>query len=222
MVTILTDKFKTELGTICNWIETDDSTSILLQDDYRVVTKGHEIVVQPFDLTGIWKSEIWQIETSKGWRWFIQKTGKQKEQLTIYCKLVPSTSDIKYDPDSGEHLDAIEIENNTHHLNIGTEDGEVMHYRAIISDWMPKRFENKVGLFNSFTEYTDFGFKTVVPDLVESEKIYFHFIVATDLVRPSKEFPDERDISTWYAVDKSKLFLDEKLENTAGNNFFPG
>ena len=217
MTTILIDNFETRLGTIRTWIETDGS-NFQRQENSRFTTKGHEITFQAFDLKQVWTPEEMQYETSRGWRWFIRKANNQKEQLTIFCKLINPSSDTEWGTNSGEHLDAIEIENESHHLHIGTEDGEIMQYRADVSDWMPERFKVDLGWSKSFTEYIDFGFKTTVPDLKESEKIYFHFMVATNSIKPSKDYPNERDISTWFAVDQYKKTLDEKLTNTAGNS----
>ena len=41
-----------------------------------------------------------------------------------------------------EEILKIEIENQTYHLHIGTEDAEVLQRRAYQNDWMPKRFES--------------------------------------------------------------------------------
>ena len=86
------------------------------------------------------------------------KTGEQREQLTVFCKLINSSSDTEWGTSSGEYLDAIEIENKTQHLHIGTEDGEMMQYRAeVFYNWMPERFKEEIGLYKSLTEYIDFG-----------------------------------------------------------------
>ena len=182
------------------------------QNEFKVTTKGHDIFLQPFDLKQIWSPETMIYESAKGWRWFICKTNERTEQLTIFCKLINPSIDTEWGTNSGEHLDAIEIENKTQHLHIGTEDGEMMHYRAEVSNWMPERFKKEIGFYKSFTEYIDWGFKTTIPILNKDEKIYFHFIVATNTIMPSKEHPNERDISTWFAVDHSKKWLDERLE----------
>ena len=212
MTSILSENFETQLGTVRTWIETD-SYSLFLPCNNKIITKEHEIIIQAFELDSIELPEGMNYENSKGWMWFIKKINKQTEQLTIFCKLVNPKSDTTYGANSGEYLDAIEIEDKTYQLHIGTEDGEVLQYRAKKSDWMPKRFENELDFDKSFTEYIDFGFKTTIPKLEEGEKIYFHFLVATNPIRQSKKYPDELDVSTWYAVDQSKKFLDNKLEN---------
>lgn len=213
---MLTDTFDTKLGTIRTWLQSDSDSYIQRQDKF--FTRGHSVYCQTFDLKQFWTPETMEYETSKGWRWFIEKTNDQEEQLTIFCKLVNPYSDTEWGTNSGEHLDAIEIENKTYHLHIGTEDGEMMQYRAEICDWMPERFKDEIGFYKSFTEYIDFGFQTSVPLLQKGERIYFHFIAATNTIRASRDYPNERDASTWFAVDQSKKYLDEKLTNTAGNS----
>ena len=213
MTTILTDNFETKLGTIQNWMESDNK-NIRQSDNYTSATTGHYVLLQPFDLNHIRLPDGMEYETAKGWRWFIEKTNNQEEHLIIICKLINPSTDTEFDSNSGEYLDAIEIENKTHQLHIGTEDGEIMQHRAKVNDWMPERFKNEMSFYESFTEYVDFGFKTTIPKLVEGEKIYFHFIITTNLIKSSKDYPNERDISTWFAVDQSKKSLDEKLKKS--------
>lgn len=216
MPIISSDDFETRLGTIQTWVETEKDGIIQQQNEFKVTTIGHSISLQPFDLKQVWAPGTMEYESARGWRWFIHKTNDQKERLSIFCKLVNPSNDEEWGITSGEHLDAIEIENKTYHLHIGTEDGEMMHYRAEVSDWMPARFKAEVNFYKSFTEYIDFGFKTSVPELEEGEKIYFHFIIAINPIKPSKDYPNERDASTWFAVDQFKKYLDKKLINEAG------
>ena len=204
MTTLLSDNFETKLGTIQTWVESEKNIEQYQQDKFKVATIGHEICLVPFDLKQIWFPETMEYESAKGWRWFIEKTNNEKEKLTIFCKLINPSTDTEFDSSSGEHLDAIEIENRTYHLHIGTEDGERLKYRAEQNEWMPKRFKGDIGFHKSFTEYVDFGFKTIIPTMDNGEKIYFHFIVATNSIEASKDYPYERNISTWFAVDKSK------------------
>lgn len=86
-----------------------------------------------------------------------------------------------------------------------------MQHRAKTADWMPQRFISNLNKEGSFTNYTPFGFNTKIPILEVGEKIYFHFIVSISPIRQSTEYPEERDISTWNIVNKSKKFLDRKL-----------
>jgi len=211
MMIAFKDIFETKLGTIESRLQTDSDVAIQQRDKFRFTTKGYNVYCQVFDLLHCRIPDGMAFETSKGWRWFIEKTNDEKEQLTIYCELVNPSSELKSGANSGEHLDAIEIENSQHHLHIGTEDGEAMQYRAEISDWMPKRFKDEVDVYKSFTEYIDYGFRTTIPILERGEKIYFHYLVATDAIRPDNQYPDQNDISTWFAVDQLKKELDEML-----------
>ena len=60
----------------------------------------------------------------------------------------------------------------------------------------------------------DFGFKINIPKLFKDEKIYFHFLVATNPIQLSQEDSRYMDISTWLAVDRSKRFLDKYLNES--------
>ena len=216
MTTILKDDYKTKLGTIRNWVESNLGDA-MVQGDHTIKTLGHLISLQKFELKKEWFVDAMDIESSQGWRWHIEKINDTTETLHIYCKLINPTKDTSFGGSSGQYLDAIEIENKTEQLHIGTEDGEIMQSRAEKSDWMPNRFKEKLSDYYSFTEYIDYGFKTVVPHLTPGEKIYFHFLIATNTIKPSLEFQDERDISTWFAVDKHKPFLDKYFESQYGS-----
>ncbi len=208
MTVFFSDDFETNLGIIRMSAETDAYDYIIHKDNSKVSSKGHSIRVDKFDLKDISDTENIKYETSRAWRLHIEKINDQQEQLILYCKLINPQTDTSWGIHSGEHLDALEIENQTDHLHIGTEDGEMIQHRARVSDWMPGRLKDEDGSFKSFTEYVEFGFKTVVPLLENGEKIYFHFIVATNRIKPSIDYPNERDVSTWLAVDQSKNYLD--------------
>jgi len=211
MPTILSGNFNTPLGIIRSWIDTDN-TDINKINSFDASTGARSIQLEAFELQNDWLPAEMQFETSKGWRWHIKKTSSLKENLVIYCKLIDPIEGTTWSTNSGEHLDAIEIENKIHHLHIGTEDGEVLQSRAASSNEMPNRFKDELGIGDSFTHYDGFGFKTIVPELNENETIYFHFLVATNTIKPNEQYPDERDVSTWYAVERSKDFLDKYLK----------
>jgi len=208
----LTDDFNTELGVIRTWIEPVNNNLPNGNNSLTFSTASHTITLEVFELKNEWLTDGMRFETSRGWRWHVKKINALKENLTIYCKLINPATGIEWSPNSGEHLDAIEIENKTFHLHIGTEDGEIMQSRARNSDEMPLRFLGELDLGNSFTHYDGFGFKTVVPTLEENETIYFHFLIATNTIKQSVQYPEERDTSTWYAVEQSKEFLDNYLK----------
>lgn len=216
MITLLTDDFKTELGTVRTFIQTDKLPENSIDYNYSVATIGHTITLERFELNKDWVGDLMCFETSIGWRWFIEKINNNEENLTIYSRLIDPRPETSFASDTGEHLNAIEIENKTHQLHIGTEDGGMLQNRAKQNDWMPNRFKREVSIYKSFTEYIDFGFKTRVPKLMTGEKIYFHFLVATNLIKQSIQHPDERDVSTWYAVEQTKKFLDNYLDKKNG------
>lgn len=217
MTTILTSDFKTELGIVKSYIQADIPNTILQKKHNCATTASYKISFETFELQNDWLPNTMEFKTSKGWRWFIQKINNQKENLILYCKIIDPTADMEWGYNSGEDLDAIEIKNKTQQLHIGTEDNDAQRKRAIKEDWMPKRFKDQLLIWDnpnylSFTEYIDFGFKTTIPELYEGEKIYFHFLVATNPIKQSIQYPNEEDVSTWYAVDQSKEFLDSFLK----------
>lgn len=216
MTTILASDFETELGIVQASIQTDMADIALKKESNGVITAGYKINLEIFELQNNRLPDTMEFKSSKGWRWFIQKTNDKKENLIIYCKIIDPTPNIEWGYASGENLDAIEVKNKTQQLHIGTEDNDAQRKRAIAGDWMPKRFEDQLCVdqpsYLSFTEYIDFGFKTTIPELNKGEKIYFHFIVAVNPIKQSIQYPNEQDVSTWYAVEQSKKFLDDFLK----------
>jgi hypothetical protein len=229
---LLSDSYKTQLGTIGTWIESNTNPQILIDEDNSSSTGSHKINLQSFELPNEFQcnslSPTKKVESLIGWRWFIEKISDTDEQLNIFCQLIDSQAGVSCDPDSGEALDAVEIENENYHLHIGTEDEEVLQARAKVNDFMPKRFYNLLGwhwhenrkksYYYSFVEYIDLGIKINIPNLLKGEKIYFHFLVATNRIKPSEEDPRYMDVSTWLAVDRSKRYLDEYLNGRNNSN----
>ena len=223
---LLSNNFETKLGTIETWIENNLDDSININRNNLLTTASHKIILQSFQLPNEFQSNSYsppkKVESLIGWRWFVEKISDADEQLSIFCQLINPQADVSCNPDSGEALDAVEIENKTYHLHIGTEDSEILRSRANFNDLMPKRFENLLGLRcdesscseYSFTEYIDFGFKTNIPKLLKGEKIYFHFLVATNPIKPSLENSKYSDVLTWLAVEHSKKYLDKYLKDS--------
>ena len=223
---LLSDNFETKLGTIETWIENNLDDSINTNRDNLLTTASHKIILQSFQLPNEFQSNSYsppkKVESLIAWRWLVEKISDADEQLSIFCKLIDPQADVSCNPDSGEALDAVEIENQIYHLHIGTEDREILRSRANFNDLMPKRFKNLLGLRcyenscseYSFTEYINFGFKTNIPKLLKGEKIYFHFLVATNPIKPSLEDSKYTDVLTWLAVDRSKRYLDEYFKDS--------
>tara|TARA_B110000967_G_C18892871_1_gene568562 strand:- start:1791 stop:2474 length:684 start_codon:yes stop_codon:yes gene_type:complete len=211
------DTFETNLGKIAFSL-TSLSNSRLNKEDKSILieTNGHLIEIIAFDDIKKWTKDTNPIETAFGWIVRILKTNDLKEKISIECSLSPINEEITSDIDTGEFLDSLCIENETDVISIGTEDGEMMKYRSEKEDWMPLRFKNLLGYQSnsefSFTSYLKFGLQTNLPELVKGEKVYFHYLIATDKRRKSKEYPKEDDISTYLAVDFPKRTLIERLK----------
>lgn len=224
---IISNDFKTPLGTVQSIIKTDLLAPITNPNNFEALTSGHRIILETFELDNDWLPNKMNIETSYGWRWFIEKTNSTKENLFLYCNLKEPVPELNWGIDTGERLDALYIQNQNKILHIGTEDTDSHQERAFNGDWMPKRFEERLTMRRpkkwlqrfygnywiwNFVECIDFGFKIYIPDLYKGEKIYFHYLIATNTIKRSEINPDEEDISTWYAVGQSKYFLDNKLK----------
>lgn len=210
MRTILKDKFETNLGEIELSIKSEYATQYSVKDNLKIETENHKIKVLVIDLNDLEFPEQMKIEHSRGWRIYIEKKSKKSEKLSITCKLINRNPENNWGYDSGENLDAVEIENKKELLHIGTEDGEVMKWRAENNDWFPSRLKNEISLEKPITNYIDFGFESIIPNLEINEKLYLHFLIAT---RKKKEKNDNENISTWIAVDNSKKQLDELNKN---------
>jgi hypothetical protein len=214
------DMFPTSLGSVnLDLLITSEADYVSIsnsQYNKRIVTLSHAIEVICFDSVAEWKRDSdFPIESSKGWIVRITKTAATKELLAVSCVLTKLSDEVKGYSDSGEHLDAVWIEDQKHVVSIGTEDGEMLKYRAERSDWMPARFAAQLGCYHtreeSFTKYLETGFQTQIPELLQGEKLYFHYLVATNPKNRSKGYPDEDDISTNFAVDFPKWTLLKKL-----------
>lgn len=217
--TLYNDTFQTTLGTIVINLRSDlpatenasskGYTTLISNDDFNIK------IIAFNDITKWVADSGFPVEDSKGWIIRIHKFSNAHSNLKLDCELKPNNTVTRSDIDSGEHLDAVCIEGDTHVLNIGTEDGEMMKSRAISNDDMPSRLSSELGYSSaniSFTNYTDFGFETIVPELMKDESIYFHYLAAVNSRKKSKDYPDEDDISTHFAVDFSKRGLIKLLK----------
>ncbi len=206
------------MGIVSSYLESDvcDSAQISdIENSTFIRTKGHSIQLFEFKLSNSWIPQGLSIEDSMGWIWKIDKINNIKEQLVLNCNIVDPSDDLTSGSDTGEWLDALQIENKSKVLHIGTEDSESLCSRAKASDCMPTRFVNLFGDYPysfSFTEYLDFGFKTLIPELYTGEQIYFHYLSAINSIKPSVQYPEEQDVSTWYAVEQTKKFLEKELK----------
>ena len=217
MKTLYVDDYTTSLGLVLLKIESNtDCECIITQQNSLVTIKtlSHKIEVFTFGDIKEWlkDTDYYEVEQSKGWLIKTTKISRTKEQLIFSCELDVVDSSITISPNSGEYLDSVWIENQTDVLSIGTEDNEMLKYRASKNDLMPQRLGKEPKQDFLFTKYTDRGFCTDVPELEKGEQIYFHYLIAANPRKKSKDYPDEDDISTWFAVDFPKWTLVERLK----------
>ncbi|MFD2561168.1 hypothetical protein [Aquimarina rubra] len=217
--------FKTQLGDIyVNLHSTKGGEITNSESGYIFKSDSFKIEIIEFTEIKNWLKEVSEIEiqSSIGWIFRITKLNENSETLNFDCSLVRTSTEITSEPDTGENLQAIWIKDKKNVVSIGTEDGEMMKYRAEKNDWMPNRFQSelgiiKTGFFNqkykekSFTKQLPFGFETKIPKLKKGEKLYFHYLVAANELKKSIDYPNEDDISTNFAVDYPKWTLIEKL-----------
>ncbi len=148
------------------------------------------------------------ITDSKGWIWRIIRKSESSEKLEIECRFLEPIANLSYDYATGQHIDAVEVNNNEWILHIGTEDGEILNDRAINNDWFPSRLKN-ADYYQSITEMKNYKFNSWIPDLAVEERIYLQYICAYD-----KQPNNPENINTWIAVDEYK----GNLENWIGTS----
>ena len=216
---LYSDRFETNLGVVSLEIECSNESDWDVSQENSMITintLNHIIEVFAFNDIKEWLSKTDnEVEQSKGWLIRMTKTSSNFEQLNLKCELISSDSNIISSPDSGEWLDAVWMENSTHFLSIGTEDGEMLRERAVKNDFMPNRFKKELGFQSrkySFTKYIERGFLTEIPTLKKHEQIYFHYLAATNPRKKSREYPNADDISTNLAVDFAKRTLIDRLK----------
>ncbi|WP_299626857.1 hypothetical protein [uncultured Tenacibaculum sp.] len=218
--------FKTQLGDISlNLHSNKDGEITNSESGYIFQSDSFRVEIIEFTEIKNWLKEVSEIEiqSSIGWIFRITKLNDNNETLNFDCSLERTSTEITSEPDTGENLQAIWIEDKKNVVSIGTEDGEMMRYRAEKNDWMPNRLKSELGIIKtgsflnqknqekSFTKQLPFGFETKIPKLKKGEKLYFHYLVATNELKKSIDYPDEYDISTNFAVDYPKWTLIEKL-----------
>ncbi|MCM3172899.1 hypothetical protein [Paenibacillus sp. MER 99-2] len=100
-----------------------------------------------------------------------------------------------YGSNTGEHLEAIEYENEKYRLHVGTQDGEFLMARRDRGDRIPK----SLNLNSDFEKYgfiisSDKGIEVPMTRIESQEICEVHFLTAWNL-------KIEEDVSTWLAVD---------------------
>lgn len=210
MEELIRKSFETPLGEVICCLNSSNS-EVTLEDTktyehsnsdiYR--TSGHQIELVEFKI----RQPLYNGETvtdSKGWIWRIKKMNTQTEELEIVCFLNPNDK-VEFDIATGQHLDAIEAQDDKWTLHIGTEDSEVLNHRAQEDDWFPKRLSNEVDFYQSITKIKTHGVISTIPKLENSEKLHLQYLSAYSETSPES-------VSSWLAVDEFK----RKLENWVG------
>ncbi len=223
--------FKTNLGDISLNLELNEEFDIINNNlGYLILSNSFKIEIIEFHDVKNWLDQLnkkefdqFKVESTIGWIFKIHKLNNQNLILDFDCILNPNSPKVTSEPDTGEHLDSVWIDDEKNVVSIGTEDGEVMKRRAIENDWMPNRLKDNLGIVKiksflntkyvekSITDLLSFGLKTKVPQLFEGENIYFHYLIATDKLKKNEDYFDEYGIATNLAVDYTKSVLIKKL-----------
>lgn len=141
------------------------------------------------------------VSDSKCWIWRIKKVKDIFENLGIKVSISDYPKNAEFDFATGENLDAFEITNDQWKLHIGTEDGEILNYRAESDDWFPIRLKNTENCYQEITELNKSSMQTEIPDLRVDEKIHLQYLTAFDK-------QNTETINTWVAVDENKSELE--------------
>ncbi|WP_408034284.1 hypothetical protein [Tenacibaculum aestuarii] len=223
--------FLTNLGEISLNFQSDEEVKIITSElGYNLLSNSFKIEIIEFYDVKNWLDELkkeefnqFKVEKTIGWIFKIHKLNDAKKTLSFDCILSPNNSKVTSEPDTGEHLDSVWIDDEKNVVSIGTEDGEIMKIRAKNNDWMPNRLKDNLGIVKSgfflskryveksITKILPFGLKTEVPQLFKDENLYFHYLIATNKLKKNYDHPDEYSIATHLAVDYSKRILIEKL-----------
>ena len=180
----------------------ENKKGVLVTADYEVVIKK---IAPYFD----WLPAGMQVESAQAWLFYLSKRNAGSERLSFSIALQATNTVVQCGAATGQNLIAVEFENGTCQMHIGTEDEDAMAYRASISDHMPARFETLLSKYEmEVTTITACGLFTQIPVLVMGEQFYFHYIVAENPCLQSTDYPNEADASTWFAVEQSKMQLE--------------
>jgi hypothetical protein len=211
MVDLKENLFETPLGKVtCGMKTSEGYCDIIAETSYEhghsqtIVTRSHNIEFITFKLKlPLYNSEM--VADSMGWLWRISKCSPHDESIQLHCLLNDYKDNTEFGISPGEHLDAVEVNDKHWVLHIGTEDGEIMHERALQGDGMPLRFKDDLSFHLSFHKLVHNGFTTAIPKLNQGENIHFHYLSAFD--KRNRE-----SVNTWLAVDSFK----RQLENWIG------
>lgn len=198
-----------------------NSSSELLNSnpgEYSIAIQSvnYDILIKRVLTPTIWLPDNMEVDTVTAWLFYITKRSEAQERLTIRFELLNHSPRIQAEADTGQWLQAIEFEDGTRQVHIGTQDEWCLAQYGE-KEWMPQRLVsalNRDELIITAVEKS--GLKTTIPDLLLGEQFYLHYLLAESPRRKSKQYPNEWDVSTWYAVDQPQKTLQEDWAKQAG------
>lgn len=167
----------------------------------RFKTSAHNIELIEFKIKQPFNNGE-TISDSKCWIWRIEKFNEIPENIQLKVEITDFPKNAEFDFASGENLDAFEITNNEWKMHIGTEDGQILNYRAENNDWYPIRLKKTENNWQEITELNNSSILTNVPELKVGEKIHLQYLTAFDK-------QNTETINTWVAVDEHKSDLEK-------------
>jgi hypothetical protein len=203
--------FELKINATGEWLhETKAGSAVTVQ------LTGHTITIKKLAAPTAWLPLGMQVDTAKAWLIYITKQAGAAEQIHIEFTLPTMPLTVQADANTGEWLTAIELENGIRQVHIGTLDEEWFS-QARGDAWLPPRLVPMLDNGLIITEIKKNGLATTVPELLMHEQFYLHYIFAESARRKSVQYPDEWDVSTWYAVDQSRKSLEEAWNNQAAH-----
>lgn len=201
-----------------------DSTGELISTEANaalitIQSTGHRLIIKRVAAPVHWLPDGMKVDWAEAWLFYITKQTNQQELLTISFELAAIPTATQVGSNTGQFLTAIECEDGSRQVHLGTPDEE---WFALYGEqaWLPTRL--KEPLANNkllITSVEANGLKSNVPELHLQEQFYLHYILAESPRRKSTNYPDEWDVSTWFAVDQSQKSLEAawlQQANTSG------
>jgi len=187
------------------------------EDSAASQSVGHTITIKKVAAPTGWLPVGMRVDAAKAWLIYITKHTEVVERLSIKFTLPFMPSTIQSGADTGEWLTAIEFENGSRQVHIGTQDEEWFS-RYGEAAWMLKRLVSALDKGLVVTKIEANGLITAVPELLMHEQFYLHYVLAESARHKSADYPDEWDVATWYAVDQSQKSLEAAWHEQAGHS----
>jgi hypothetical protein len=182
-----------------------------------VQSAGHLVTIKKVTVPTAWLPTGMSVDTATAWLVYITKHTAVAEQLSFGFTLPSMPSTVQTGANTGQWLTAIEFDDGIRQVHIGTQDEEWFSWIDKAA-WIPQRLVPMLNDGLVITDIKDNGLVTTVPELLVHEQFYLHYILAESARKKSIEYPDEWDVSTWYAVDQSRKSLEEAWNNQAAHS----